>query len=107
MSAKFTDWFGLAFSEASVVVGRRAPSFSLGLWQSTHCSIWLRFSPWSERNAWHWLHFATATTVRRGATGEPSTEKFTTLLTAPYSDEISFFVPGFSVIPRRASMPML
>ena len=37
----------------------------LGLWQRTHYSVWLRFSPWSARRVWHWLHLAMSTTWRR------------------------------------------
>src|ERR1035441_836237 len=47
--AKLTDWGGRALSDATVAFGRCEASFSLGLWHSTHISIWLRFSPCSER----------------------------------------------------------
>src|ERR1039458_1516662 len=43
MRAKLTDWGGSALSEATVAALRVEASFSLGLWQSTHISIWLRF----------------------------------------------------------------
>src|ERR1035438_6385780 len=49
MREKLTDWGGSALSEATVAALRVEASFSLGLWQSTHISIWLRFSPWRER----------------------------------------------------------
>src|SRR5581483_4814250 len=104
--AKLTPCGGLAFSVASVAEERRPLSVSLGLWHSTHISIWFRFSPWSDRNEWQPLHLAMSTTCRRGLTGEPSTEKYFTLLMAPYSLVCSCLVPGNRVIPRRASIPI-
>src|SRR5438045_9702024 len=90
----------------SLVVERTGESSMDGLWQSTHCSIWLRFSPCRERRAWQLLQFFSATTVRRGVTFDPSTEKLTTLLSAPYCTVVSFTVPAFSTPEVRDSMPM-
>src|SRR5438270_9418969 len=92
MSAKLMACGGCALSAGTVATTRRAASFSLGLWQRTHCSIWLRFSPCSEREEWQPLHLAISTTFRRASTTEPSTAKYFTLLMAPYSVASSFVV---------------
>src|SRR5215470_392873 len=106
MYAKFTDRGGSAFCTGSCVCGRVGESSADGLWQSTHCSIWLRFSPWIDSRAWQLLQFFNATTVRRAVTGDPSTEKLMTLLSAPYCTEASIVVPGLIVSTRRDSMPI-
>src|SRR5579864_8315829 len=83
MSAKFTACGGNSLSAGTVAFFRLPASFWLGLWHSTHCSIWLRFSPCTERRLWHWLQLLILTTVRRGCTGVPSTEKLKTTFLAP------------------------
>src|SRR5581483_9792117 len=103
---KLTDCSGVVLSAATCAAVLNARSFSLGLWHSTHISIWFRFSPCSDNREWHWLHLSMLTTVRRGVTGEPSTEKYVTLLVPPYSVACSRVVPGRIVRPRRPSIPM-
>src|SRR5947207_11380467 len=94
MRAKLTAWAGAVLSAATVAEPRRPISVSLGLWQRTHCSTWLRFSPCRERKEWQPLHLAVSTTLRRGSTTDPSTEKYLIWLMAPYSVASSLVVPG-------------
>src|SRR5689334_17759620 len=96
----------MAASAGSLVKGRTGESSMDGLWQSTHCSIWLRFSPCSDSRAWQLLQFFTATTVRRGVIFDPSTEKLNTLLSAPYDTVVSFTVPALITPEVRDSMPI-
>src|SRR5215470_393284 len=107
MYVKLTPCAGCVLSAGTCALGRCEMSFSLGLWQRTHISIWLRFSPWIVSLVWQPLQLLIETTVRRGTIGEPSTEKLITLLVPPYSEFICLVVPGSRVIPRRPSIPML
>src|SRR6185369_13720519 len=100
-----TDWFGCALSAGLVATTRRTPSFSLGLWHSTHCSIWLRFSPWSDRLLWQPLHLAMSTTLLFLFNDAATTEKLKTLFMAPYSVTTCWVVPPNRVISRRPSAP--
>src|SRR5215471_755357 len=58
-----------------------------------------------DSRVWHWLHLAISTTCRRFTTGDPSTLKYITLLSAPYCVESCCTVPGRIVSERRASTP--
>src|ERR1700691_6321800 len=69
---------GNALSAATTALGRWLISVFDGLWHSTQYSVLLRRLPCSESATWQALQLLSATTVRRGVTGEPSTEKFTT-----------------------------
>src|SRR6266550_3213840 len=53
-------------SGCPALVGRRAPSFSAGLWQITHSSVVRRWPPWRARRSWQTLHWLIATDCRRG-----------------------------------------
>jgi hypothetical protein len=53
------------------------------------------------------LQLLSATTVRRGVTGEPSTEKFTTGFAGLSLTLIDEVVPGYTVTVMRASPPMV
>src|ERR1043165_6198674 len=56
-------------STGPALAGRRAPSFSAGLWQITHSSVVWRWAPGRASLAWQTLHCAIATDCRRGVTG--------------------------------------
>src|SRR5437868_2955765 len=53
-------------STAPALAGRRAPSFSAGLWQITHSSVVWRWPPCRARRSWQTLHWLIATDCRRG-----------------------------------------
>jgi hypothetical protein len=63
--------------------------------------------PASESATWQLLQLLSATTVRRGVTGEPSTEKFTTGFGAPSVTVCYEVAPGNTVTVMRASPPMV
>src|SRR5271165_1242988 len=103
---KLMPWGGSALSAATVAAARMEASVLDGLWHNTQYSVLLRRVPCTDNATWHWLQLARATTVRRGATVEPSTEKYTTLLGAPYSILCCMVVPASTTSVRRASTPM-
>ena len=76
---------GSALSLATVALARVDASVFDGLWHSTQYSVLLRSPPCSDSATWQLLQLLSATTVRRAATGEPSTEKLTTGFLAPSS----------------------
>ena len=80
---KLMPWAGAALSDATVAVARVLASVFDGLWHSTQYSVLLRRPPCSESATWQLLQLLERTTVRRGATAEPSTEKLTTGFMAP------------------------
>src|SRR5580692_5613355 len=97
---------GAALSAATVAVARILASVFDGLWQNTQYSVLLRRPPCSESATWQLLQLLRATTVRRGCTGEPSTEKLTTGFGAPTSTVCWVVVPASKVTLSRASPPM-
>src|ERR1700688_510932 len=97
---------GAALSAATVAMARVLASVFDGLWHSTQYSVLLRKPPCSESDTWHWLQLASATTVRRRVTGEPSTEKLTTGFLAPSWTVCADVVPASTFTPMRASPPM-
>src|SRR5437016_14622753 len=92
---------GFVLSAGSVAFGRCAASVFEGLWQRTHISTSLRLLPCTLKSKWHWLQFATSAMLRLGWVGDPSTEKYATLLSPPYCRSIWLTVPGRSVSVRR------
>src|SRR5580658_4177066 len=101
-------WNGWVRSDTTTALGRCEKSVSDGLWHSTQYSGLLRRLPCSESETWQALQLVSATTVRRGVTGEPSTEKFTTGFgLAPTETLCDEVVPGYTVTVMRASPPMV
>src|SRR5271168_4658377 len=96
---------GAVLSDATVAVARVLASVLDGLWHITQYSVLLRRPPWSDRATWQLLQLARATTVRRGCTGEPSTEKLTTGFAAPASMVCAEVVPASKVTLMRVSPP--
>jgi hypothetical protein len=62
--------------------------------------------PCSESWTWQALQLLSWTTVRRGATVEPSTEKYITGFTAPSVTLCCVVSPASTVTVSRASPPM-
>src|SRR6266446_1071747 len=85
--------------------GRTGESVCVGLWHSTHCEIWLRLFPCGLRKVWHLLQLAMSTTLRRGATADPSTEKSRVLFRPASRTTCCFVVEGSSVMFLYPSMP--
>src|ERR1700722_4683487 len=98
---------GWVWYDATTAVGRVLASVFDGLWHSTQYSVLLRRPPCSIRSTWQLLQLLSATTVRRGATAEPSTEKLTTGFWAPSSTDCDAVVPASTVTVMRASPPMV
>src|ERR1700722_19432928 len=104
---KLMPWGSSFLSEATTALGRWLASVFDGLWHSTQYSLLLRRPPCNIRSTWQLLQLLSATTVRRGATAEPSTEKLTTGFWAPSSTDCDAVVPASTVTVMRASPPMV
>ena len=88
-------------------VGALLASVFEGLWHNTQYSVLLRKPPCNESATWQVLQLLSATTVRRGSTAEPSTEKFTTGFVAASVTLCEEVVPANTVTDMRASPPMV
>src|ERR1039457_2874708 len=98
---------GCFWYDATTAVARVLASVFDGLWHSTQYSVLLRSPPCSESATWQPLQLLRATTVRRGVTAEPSTEKFTTGFVAASVTLCDEVVPANTVTLMRASPPMV
>src|SRR5271165_3367776 len=106
MSAMLMPCGGSVLSDGTTLVGRVAKSESLGLWQRTQYCGSLRSTLCTCRYAWHSLQVALVTTVRRGCTADPSTEKYATWFGVPLATVIWVVVPGKIISVRSDSTPI-